>query len=284
MTVSIPESETYIRRTVRHSSRIDLSQSALKKNINFIRKKIGDHPRLSCVVKANAYGHGIPQMVKMLEKCGVGHFSVASAYEGEQVLEHCSNGCEIMIMGILYDEDVEWAIENDISFFVFDMNRLALALEKSKKLNKKAHIHLEVETGTNRTGLMGNNLNKALKLFKQNPEYLHFRGICTHLSGAESMSNQFRVEQQKERFAKVLKVLKKQKCEPDYRHMACSAAVLAMPETHYDLVRVGVATYGFWPSRDTYFQHLQQVGKKKDTPMARVITWKTDVMDIKTVP
>ncbi len=270
-------------RSVRHSSRIELSQSALKKNINFLRRKIGTHPILSCVVKANAYGHGIPQMVHMLEKCGVNHFSVASAFEAEQVLKCLKTDSEIMIMGILYNEDVSWAIENDISFFVFDIPRLELALEESKKLGKKAHIHLEIETGTNRTGLSDHYVSKALKILKQHKEHLHFRGVCTHLSGAESLSNQFRVEQQIAHFKKVLSRLKRNKCEPDLIHMACSAAVLTMPETHYDLVRVGVSTYGFWPSKDTYYKHLRQINKKKDNPLSRVIAWKTDVMDVKKV-
>lgn len=71
---------------------------------------------------------------------------------------------------------------------------------------------------------------------------------------------------------------------PQYRHIASSAAVLSMPETHYDLVRVGVATYGFWPSEDIYYQHLHDNGKTKDTPFRRIISWKSDVMDIKMVP
>ncbi len=271
-------------RNVRHSSRIELSQSALKKNINFLQKKLGPHPRYSAVIKANAYGHGIPQMVRMLEKCGVNHFSAASAYEAEEVLEYCSNGCDIMIMGILYDQDIEWAIGNGIEFYVFNYDRLQLVLEKAKKLKKKAKVHLEVETGTNRTGMTEPWFKKSVAFLKRHEEHFLFQGVCTHLGGAESRSNQFRIDQQIKRYKQYLAELKKRKFMPTYRHIACSAAVLAMPETHYDLVRVGVATYGFWPSPEIYYQHLQEVGKDKDAPMNRIISWKTDVMDIKDVP
>jgi len=75
---------------VRHSSKIELSQSALKQNINFIRKKIGDDAILSSVVKANAFGHGIETFVPMAEKAGVKHFSVASSYEAWEVREACT--------------------------------------------------------------------------------------------------------------------------------------------------------------------------------------------------
>jgi alanine racemase len=270
-------------RKVKHSSRIELSQSALRKNINFIRKKIGHEPRISCVVKANAYGHGIEPMVKMLERCGIDHFSVASAFEAEEVHEHGSPSSEIMIMGILYDDDLAWAIENDISFFVFTVERLQAALEQAQKLNKKAIVHLEVETGTNRTGMSIETFRDAIRFIKKHPEHLHFQGICTHLGGAESTSNSFKINQQKQRFQEFLKYLRKRKMMPAYVHMACSAAALTMPDTRYNLVRIGVSTYGFWPSQEIYYQHLQEVGKKKDAPFRRVITWKTDIMDLKFV-
>lgn len=272
------------RRNVRHSSRIELSQSALKKNINFIRKKIGKHPVLSSVVKANAYGHGIFPMVKMLEKCGIRHFSVASAFEAEEVHQVCSDDSRIMIMGILYDEDIPWAIEHDIEFYIFAYPRLKLVLEHAKRLKKRAYVHIEAETGTNRTGMTIPFYKKALSFLKQHQEHIEFQGLCTHLGGAESRANGFRINTQITRYKEFLAIAKKRKFMPVQRHIACSASALAMPDTHYDMVRVGIATYGFWPSPDIYYQHLQDTGKTKDSPMSRIFSWKTDIMDIKHVP
>jgi len=272
------------RRNVRHSSRIELSQSNLKKNINFLKKKIGPHPILSSVVKANAYGHGIYTMVKMLEKCGINHFSVASAFEAEEVHAVCSEDCTVMIMGILYDEDIPWAIENGIEFYVFAYPRLKLVLEHAKRLKKKAYVHIEAETGTNRTGMTIPFYRKALTFLKEHEEHIAFQGLCTHLGGAETLSNRFRIDQQIERYKEFLAIAKKRKFMPKLRHISCSASTLSMPDTHLDMVRVGIATYGFWPSPDIYYQHLQQVGKTKDSPLRRIFSWKTDVMDIKVVP
>jgi len=268
----------------KHSSRILLSQSALRNNINFIRKKVGPHPKISSVVKANAYGHGIPQMVRMLEKCGINHFSVASAYEAEEVFHNCSRDSHIMIMGILYDEDLSWAIENEIEFFLFDYEWLPKILETAKAVSKPAIIHLEVETGTNRTGLPKADFSKAITFLKRHKAHFRFEGLCTHLGGPETLANQFKIKAQLERYKEFLKQLKKKQFLPHYRHVACSAAALAMPETRYDLVRMGVATYGFWPSPDIYHLHLQEVGKLSDSPLRRIISWKTDVMAVKTVP
>lgn len=268
---------------VRHSSRIELSQSALKQNLTFIRKKIGPDTIFSSVVKANAFGHGIEMFVPIAEKAGVRHFSVASSYEAWEVSEASTKDSTIMIMGILYDDDLKWVIENDIEFFVFDIPRLKKAKQIAEKLGRRAIIHLEVETGGNRTGLDESDLKKALSYLKKHSDDLLFEGFCTHFAGIESLSNQFRVQKQKEKFQELYKLVEDEGLSPNLRHTACSAAALAFPETVMDLVRVGTAHYGMWPSPDIYNIHLQQTGKSRDAPLKRVLSWKTDIMHIKEV-
>lgn len=268
---------------VRHSSRIELSQSALKQNLTFIRKKIGPDAIFSSVVKANAFGHGIEAFVPMAEKAGVRHFSVASSYEAWEVCEASTEDSTIMIMGILYDDDLQWVIENGIEFFVFDFPRLKKAKQVAEKLGKQAIIHLEVETGGNRTGLDEFDLKKALSYLNKHSKHLVFEGFCTHFAGIESLSNQFRIQKQKEKFDELYSVVEKEGLSPNLRHTACSAAALAFPETVMDLVRVGTAHYGMWPSPDIYNLHLQQTGKTRDAPLKRVLSWKTDIMHIKEV-
>jgi alanine racemase len=268
---------------VRHSSRINLSQSLLQKNYNFIRKKVGNRILISSVVKANAYGHGIHEFVPMAEKCDIKHFSVASSFEAEEVLEVCSKTTRIMIMGILYEEDIPWAIKHDIEFYVFNYERLILVRDEAKKLNKKAIIHLEVETGANRTGLQVEDFIKALKFIKDNNEHIQFEGLCTHLGGAESLANKFKIDYQIKRYQDFLENCQKLNIMPKLRHIASSAATLAFEETRFDMVRVGVAQYGFWPSPDIRYLHLQQQQKSSETGLRRILTWKTDIMDMRKV-
>lgn len=270
-------------KKVRHSSRIELSQAALKGNINFLRKKIGSDVRLSCVVKANAYGHGIMQYVPMAEKCGINHFSVASSFEAEEVLEVCQPSTRIMIMGILYDQDIGWAIEHGIEFYVFNYERLPRVLEEAKRLNKKALIHLEVETGANRTGLIMENFSQSLDFVRKNSDYIEFEGLCTHFGGAENFSNDFKIKKQQALFQKYYQICKRKKFLPKYRHLASSAAAISYKESRFEMVRVGVAQYGFWPSPDVYYYHLEEEGKTKEAGLKRIFTWKTDVMDIREV-
>ena len=110
---------------------------------------------------------------------------------------------------------------------------------------------------------------------KKNKAHITFQGLCTHFGGAESLGNQFKIDRQKAKYKDFLKICKEKKIEPKIRHIACSAAALAMPDTVYDLVRVGVAQYGFWPSPDIYYHHLSETDKKSDGALKRIFSWKT---------
>lgn len=267
----------------KHVSFIELSKSALKNNYNFIRKKVGDKPRISSVIKANAYGHGVEQIVPMAESCGIDHFAVSSSYEAEEVLKARTKGSDIMVMGILYRTDMPWILENGIEFFVFDYNRLKVISDFVKETGHKAKIHIEVETGTNRTGMAPENVGKAIDFVKKNKDQFELIGVCSHLGGAESFANRFRIDRQIERFEEFKIQFREAGLPPKYFHLACSAAAISYPETVNDLVRIGISQYGFWPSPEIYYDHLQKTGKRKDSPLKRVITWKTNVMEIKSV-
>ncbi len=269
---------------VRHSSRIELSQSALKNNFGFIRKKVGADAVISSVVKANAFGHGIEPFVPMAEDCGIRHFAVASSYEAYEVLQARSNpDSRVMIMGILYESDLEWVVENEVEFFVYDFRRLEQAKDAAEKTGKQAIIHLEVETGGNRTGITEKELMPAIKFLKSNAGSLRFEGFCTHFAGIENLSNQFRIQRQLKEFNRLYSKVKKTGCIPKLRHTACSAAALAFPETVMDMVRVGTAQFGLWPSPDIYNLHLTEAGKTRDAPLKRILTWKTDIMHLKDI-
>jgi alanine racemase len=188
----------------------------------------------------------------------------------------------ILIMGFVSDELMEWVIQNDIEFFVFDKKRVDSAIKISKKLNKKAIVHIEVETGMNRTGFVQNELNSLISLLKKEENHLEFKGLCTHFAGAESMSNYFRVKQQIERFEKIYAYFCVKNLVPKIKHSACSAASIMFPETRMDMVRIGIMQYGLWPSPEVFASYISSKKKKID-PLKRVISWKSQVMSIKKI-
>lgn len=264
------------------TSYIELDSEALKSNLEIIRSIIGDGVKFSSVVKGNAYGHGIEQFVPMAEKLGVDHFSVFSADEALRVFQSSNGNSTIMIMGHLDNEEIDWAVNNEIEFFVFELDRARVAQEKAKKLHKKAKIHIEVETGMNRTGFNRTQLKTVVDYLLKHQEYFSVEGICTHFAGAESIANHVRVTNQIKRFNNFDKWIRSKGIHPKMRHTACSAASVSYPKSRMDMVRIGILQYGFWPSRETLIMYLRN-RKYHEDPFKRVISWKSKVMDVKKV-
>ncbi|MBD3235244.1 MAG: alanine racemase [Candidatus Eisenbacteria bacterium] len=267
----------------KHSSRIELSQSALASNIRFVREVVGSKSEIVMVVKANAYGHGTEQILPMAERTSVKRFAVASCHEAQEVDAVRGEDTSVVIMGILYDEDLEWTIERGIEFYVFDLARLREAAKTAKRVGRPARVHLEVETGGNRTGLAREELTEALKILREEKRHFRFEGLCSHLAGAETLATHFRIKKQIQAFETIRKRVQKGRLRPEKIHLASSAASLSLPEATYDLVRVGSAAYGMWPSPDIQNLYLSRTLGKAANPLSRVMSWKTDVMHVKPV-
>lgn len=266
------------------TSVIEISRSAYRHNLRFLRSRLGKQPVFSSVVKGNAYGHGLEVFVPMVEEVGVRHFSVFSAAEAYRVLRvRRHKETRVMIMGFVDRPELEWAIAKRLEFWVFDRPRLEAAVKAAKRVGRRARVHLEVETGLNRTGLSSRDLDFAVTFIQKNSAHIEVVGICTHYAGAESIGNYVRVHEQIERYLAICARLKQRKVALGQRHTACSAAALMYPETVMDLARIGIAQYGFWPSRETFVFHIAAHRRPTADPLKRLITWKSAVMSLKTV-
>jgi len=262
-----------------YSSFIELDRKALRKNIRYLKKRIGN-ARFCSAIKGDAYGHGIQHFLPLAEECGVDYFAVAEAREAKWALNVKKPSSHILIMAMIANEDLEWAIQNDMSFFVFEMDRLNHAIEVAKKLGKSARIHIQVETGMNRTGFEADELEQVRLTILNNPEQLVVEGICTHYAGAESVANYLRIMDQYSVFIQRVKWFAEHNIKPKYRHTACSAAALTYPQTIMDMARIGIACYGFWPSKEIRMYNLLSDDTKfTRDPLKRVLTWKSRVMN-----
>ena len=264
------------------NSLITLKENAVKTNIAFLKKKLGKKVKISAVVKANAYGHGIEQIVPLFEKYGIDHYSVFYYVEAVRVLNTISKPATIMIMGWLCDESIRSAISKGIEFYIFNLERLNNTIAYAKELNLKAKIHLEAETGMNRSGLNTDELNNAITIIKENAQYIEIAGFCTHLAGAESVSNHVRIQSQLKNYKQMLGTLEANDLVPKYKHVANSAAAFVYPKARMDLVRIGIMIYGFWSSSEVYVQYINQKSNKID-PLKRVLGWQSQIMAIKKV-
>lgn len=264
------------------TSQIVMSKAALRNNFAFIKKRLNKGVTICAVVKGNAYGHGLAEYVRLAMKLGISYFAVHSAEEAFFLKKYVPNVPQLFIMGSVENEQVDWAVENDVEFAVFEHERLQRALLAAKKVNKLAQIHIEIETGMRRTGFDYTEIPVLCKLLNNNKEHLFFKGLFTHFAGAESLANHFRVSNQMENFELSLQMFKEQGLKPEYYHSACSAAMLNYPESQGNMVRVGILQYGFWPNKET---HIRFCGEKDGNPdlLKRVISWKTKVMSVKKV-
>jgi alanine racemase len=120
-------------------------------------------------------------------------------------------------------------------------------------------------------------------LLLESDEAISLEGLCTHYAGAESVSNFVRVKNQIASYHKFKDYFLEQGLTFKKFHTACSAATLIFPETIMDMVRIGIAGYGFWPTKETYFAKLHDLPKNNKNPLRRLITWKSTVMSLKEV-
>lgn len=260
---------------------ITISRSALKNNIAFLRQRLGD-ARLCSVVKGNAYGHGLKPYIPLAMELGVDYFGVYSADEAWYVVEHLCKCPDLFIMGMVEGDALAWAIENNVEFSVYDLPRLEAALKLATKLNRKARIHIEVETGMHRTGFDPKALPLAIERVQRHGEQVDLVGLFTHFAGAESRSNDERVTSQMALFEGARNSFERAGLYARYAHQACSAAVMNYPHTVGPMARIGIMQYGYWSNQETWFRYSATSDGNID-PLQRIIGWQSRIMALTNV-
>lgn len=264
------------------TSYLSISQDALKNNFTFIKSIIGTDREFVSVVKGNAYGHDIGTFVPMAFECGIKSFAVFSSSEARRIFETGVRPDRLIIMGAIQDEDFEWVVENQIEVFVFNMERLEQLIAIAKSFETKAIVHIELDTGLHRTGFNENQIQPLASYIEKHEKSIVVEGVCTHLAGAEDISNDPRIRKQIDRFQASIRLLSKAGIVYKNAHVACSAALINYPETMLDMVRVGIMQYGFWPSQEVKMAYMANKEDRID-PLRRVLSWKSKVMDLRTV-
>jgi alanine racemase len=169
-----------------------------------------------------------------------------------------------------------------VEFYVFNLHRLVKAIETAARIGKIARIHIELETGMNRTGFKKEDLDEVIELMQRGQQVLHLQGLCTHYAGAETAINDERVKAQQQVFRIFARKLAKGGIQPAINHTACSAAALRFPDTKMDMARIGILQYGFFPTQEVYEEYKQKNGNPVN-PVRRLLKWKSKVMDIKEI-
>jgi alanine racemase len=260
---------------------IELSKAALDHNLKSLARLAGKR-MIAVSVKANAYGHGLPEMITLLkERREVGYVTVHSLEEAACCRE-LGWDRRIMVLGPVALGDLEALFEYDLEPVVFTREALSRLGKLSDRSRTTLKTHLKLETGTNRQGITEKELGPIATLYRKYECLKKPYGASMHFANIEDTTNHEYAQQQLNRFNKMVGRMKALGIGPTIRHTACSAALLLFDKTRFELVRPGIAVYGHWPSKETYLSYRLAGGR--NNILQPVLSWRTRVTQLKDVP
>jgi alanine racemase len=208
----------------------------------------GDHPSsLMAVVKADAFGHGIIPVSQAALKGGASWLGVTSV---EEALAVRGAGIDAPMLAWLYgtDDDFVTAIEAGVDLSVSSVSHLDSIVEAAEQCGRPALVHLKIDTGLTRNGVRFDDWPDLVRQarVRETDGTVRVHGIWSHLASADDPGNPS-VPAQLAAFDRALEIARDAGLDPDLRHLANSAGILDVPQSHFDLVRAGIALYGVEP-------------------------------------
>jgi len=260
---------------------VELSESAYAHNLKFFRNLIDKKTELSVVVNANAYGHGWQSIARLAMKHGADSFCVHSLDEGLR-LRRAGFSQNILIMGYVPLNRLEEVVEENFRLVVFNRETLLTLAEITSRLSKLARVHLKLETGTHCQGIPQDELEWFIDTLKQTPRVM-LEAVYTHFANIGDSTSHDYANYQKYTFNQLVNIIRDAGFPILKRHAACTAAMLLFPETHMDMVRLGIGQYGLWPSPETFTSYRKKIGKGTERLLRPVLSWKARVSQLKWV-
>lgn len=224
-----------------HPSWIEIDLGQFQRNLTAIRSKIGK--RFFCLpVKANAYGHGLVEIGKAAEESQVVDLLAVSCLKEAVSLRAAGIRLPIFVFGALHEDQIEGLIRGKFEFSVSSKFKAELVTKECVRLKKKCRVHIEVDTGMNRTGMRPNTAIEVFQFLK-GLNCFEVVGIYSHLATADVPGNSFALKQI-EVFRSLISCLGK---GAGIYHLANSGGVAFYPEAYFDMVRPGLLAYGYFP-------------------------------------
>lgn len=226
----------------------EIDLDAIAHNVREIRKFTGKKVEMMGVVKADAYGHGVREVVRTLLDNGVTQLAVSMLDEAIQIR---NMGIDVPILILSYTDPIraEELILNDVTQTVFSLDLAQALSSASVKLGKKIKVHVKVDTGMTRIGFMpGCDAVKSITEISRLPG-LVVEGVFTHFASADEREKDY-TQMQYDRFLGLCTELSRAGIEIPVKHACNSGGIMQYPEMHLDMVRPGVILYGLYPSKD----------------------------------
>ena len=233
-----------------------INLSNLKKNYFNIRRKVG-RAKVMAVVKANAYGHGVKEIVNSLNSLKGSepeYFAVAICDEAVE-LRKLGIKQPILVFEPFEKSEADFVINYKIIPTVFDNIHLKVLLSAQRNFSLKKikdvkiKVHVKVDTGMNRLGIRFDKAADFIDKLSKNKNFI-IDGVYTHFATSDEKDKTF-ANLQLKRFKELLVELKNRNIKYGLAHAANSGAILDLPESYFDMVRPGISLYGYYPSEET---------------------------------
>ncbi|MCW2278094.1 alanine racemase [Heliophilum fasciatum] len=249
----------------------DVDLAAIAANVRNICQHVQPSTQVMAVVKANGYGHGAVPVAKAALDAGATYLGVALLSEVEE-LRGAGITAPILILGYTPPELAGAALATGAALTVFDLPTATAYSEAAQAAGKTLTVHLKVDTGMGRIGVLPEEAGDLAAAIARLPG-LDLEGIFSHFAASDSRDKSY-AHAQWAAFQQVLAAVAKRGIRVPIRHIANSAAILEMPETHLDMVRAGIILYGLQPSDEVTFPF----------PLAPAMELKARIAHLKTVP
>ena len=274
---------TATERKVRHATRptwAEVSVSALRQNFRAVQQHVGADVKVCAVVKADAYGHGAVHCARALEEEGAQWLGVTSLDEAIPLRDAGIQRRLLLMTGFWRGEEEE-IVRLRLTPTVWEPGQVELLEKAAAGLGLPKHpVHLKIDTGMGRLGVTPADLPRVCCALKS-ATHLTVEGLSTHLASSEVLDAPS-VEEQLKRFSEVQLILRREGFEPALIHAANTSAVISRKKSWYNMVRPGLALYG-------YYLPFERAGREVSGSALRlavkpVLTWKTRILSLRDVP
>ncbi len=250
---------------------IEIDHQAIRHNIRFLRDQLPLATKLFCVIKSNAYGHGILAVAKTLDQSSEVDGVVVNSIEEGILLRNHKFKKRILVAGAYRSPElIQEAQTKEIEVEVANDDHLQILECLAKELPPLV-VHIKVNTGLNRLGFNEKQLASSFKKLVDHPA-VKIKGLFSHLANSEDTES-IRTISQLRRFREFMTKY------PDYEsHIAASAATLLIPDAHFDLVRVGISTFGLWPSPEVATRWHKNNPLIKSSPLWPALSFRASII------
>lgn len=253
---------------------IEVDCSAIEKNYKLFRSLIAPGTKLMAVVKSNAYGHGLVDFAKKMERLGADWFGVDSVVEG-LALRREGIKTSILVLGYTLPEKFKEAADNNISITISNFETFK-ALQKSH-FPKPLKIHIKIDTGMHRQGFLFSEQKALISKLKNQKSKLLIEGLYTHFAAAKNPAFPEYAKKQIIEFEQWRTAFKKAELNV-LSHVSATGGAMLFPEAQFDMVRIGIGLYGLWSAKEIESYFANRI------ILSPALSWKTIISEIKTLP